>query len=56
VRREPGRTAIDLGDVNLVRSVKDPNNYKAGYRYNLDPGDRFTIPTVATLPAGQRGK
>lgn len=47
VRRENGRTAIDLGDITLIRQVKEPNNYDAGYTYNFDVGQRFAIPAWA---------
>jgi len=47
IRSENGRTAIDLGDITFIRSVKDSTNYELGYIYNFEVGDHFTIPTMA---------
>jgi hypothetical protein len=44
VRRENGRTAIDLGDITFIRQVKNPKDYSAGYIYNFEVGQRFSIP------------
>lgn len=55
VRREGGRTVIDLGDITLIRGVKDPNDYAAGYEYNIAPGDEFTIPVWVWAQAADQG-
>jgi hypothetical protein len=47
VRRETGRTVVDLGDITFIRQVKDPKNYATGYIYNFEAGQTFTIPTWA---------
>ena len=57
VRRENGRTALDLGDITFIRSVKDPRDYSAGYSYNFEVGQSFTIPAwtwLRKLPDGTR--
>jgi len=56
VRREKGRTAIDLGDITLVRGVKDPKDYDAGYVYNFETGQAFAIPSWAWARLGGDGK
>ena len=47
VRREDGRTVIDLGDITFIRSIKDPANYEAGYIYNFEVGNTFAMPAAA---------
>ena len=49
IRRERGRPVIVLGDTSFIRCVKDPESYEAGYTYNFEVGDTFTIPVVARL-------
>ncbi len=49
IRREAGRTVIDLGDITFIRSVKNPENYEAGYIYNFEIGNSFTIPAAAWM-------
>ncbi len=54
VRREKGRTVIDLGDITFIRGVKNPKNYAAGYRYNFETGQRFEIPTCAWVSGREK--
>lgn len=49
IHRERGRTVVVLGDTTFIRCVKDPESYEAGYTYNFEVGDTFTIPVVARL-------
>ncbi|NOZ19759.1 MAG: hypothetical protein GXP25_01585 [Planctomycetes bacterium] len=56
VRREKGRTVIDLGDITFIRQVKDPKNYDAGYIYNFEVGQTFAVPSWAWARLGSDGK
>jgi hypothetical protein len=56
VRREKGRTIVDLGDITFIRQVKDPKNYDAGYSYNFEVGQAFTMPAWAWAQADEGGK
>jgi len=56
VRREKGRTVLDLGDITFIRQVKDPKNYDAGYLYNFEQGQAFTIPAWAWMLVDKHGK
>jgi len=49
IRRENGRTVIDLGATTFIRCVRAPEDYDAGYTYNFEVGDTFTIPVTARL-------
>jgi len=55
VRREKGRTVIDLGDITFIRQVKDPKNYDAGYIYNFEVGQTFSVPVWAWARAAGDG-
>lgn len=55
VRRESGRTVVDLGDITFIRQVKDPNDYDAGYTYNFEVGQTFAIPAWAWTRADENG-
>ncbi|HCU35463.1 MAG TPA: hypothetical protein DGT21_08385 [Armatimonadetes bacterium] len=55
VRREDGRSVIDLGDISLIRGVKNPEDYAEGYEYNVAVGDAFTIPGWTWAQRGADG-
>ncbi|MFC5471191.1 OmpL47-type beta-barrel domain-containing protein [Cohnella suwonensis] len=48
-----GRLKLDIGDITLVRSFKDSNDFSKGYIYDIAEGAAFRIPlTYVTQPLG----
>lgn len=39
---------LDIGDITLVRSYKDPNDFSKGFIYNIAAGASFRIPLTYT--------
>lgn len=44
VKAEGNRIVIDIGNVTLIRGWKNPNDTSQGYRYDIQPGNKITIP------------
>lgn len=40
---------ISTGDITIIRGFKNGTDYKAGYRYLVNPGDTYSIPGFISL-------
>lgn len=40
---------ISTGDITIVRGFKSPKDFAAGYRYLVNPGDRYVVPNCVAL-------
>ncbi len=43
-RRQGNDLCLDLGRITLIRKYKDPNNFDAGFLYNIAQGQQVRIP------------
>ena len=43
--------AIDAntGEITIVAGFKDPTDFKAGYKYLVNPGDRYVLPVSVAM-------
>ncbi|MDH7571319.1 MAG: hypothetical protein QHJ73_17210, partial [Armatimonadota bacterium] len=41
----PQGTRVSVGSITLVRGFVDPGDHAKGYRYNVNPGDAYRVPT-----------
>ncbi|MFK7691572.1 heparinase II/III family protein [Paenibacillus sp. HJGM_3] len=46
----PNQYRVDLGDITLIRSYRDSNDFSQGYVYDIAPGAAFRIPLSFTPP------
>jgi len=47
--RAVGEGWISTGDITLIRGFKDPKRFDAGYKYLVNPGDRYILPVHSGL-------
>lgn len=52
---EPGVVRVDLGDTSLVRGLLSPEDYSAGYVYNVETGQEVEVHTVVDVTIREGG-
>jgi len=40
---------VSTGDITIVAGFKNPKDFSAGYKYHVNPGDEYVVPTSAGL-------
>ncbi|MDP6059050.1 MAG: hypothetical protein QGH33_09155, partial [Pirellulaceae bacterium] len=40
---------ISTGEITIIAGFKDLTNFKAGYKYLVNPGDRYVLPISVGL-------